>query len=218
MSGIGIVLLLIITAALPVIAVFIWFRITKSPVTLLWFLTSLTAGILSIFVAVLIQRLFPPPGIDGLWVMLFGVFIRVALVEEISRLAGLLILLALIKQYRKIDTSFFAAVGFVSGLGFAMMESAIYGIADFGVILLRGVTAAPLHAACAIRVCMALLAIRKHPIKALFLFISAVLIHGAYNLMIISPALPSLLAIPIAYAALFASIHHFTKPADNDDI
>jgi len=216
MTGIGILLLLIITAAIPVIIVFIWFKAAKSPVTIPWFLASLTAGVFSIFVAVLTQRLFPTPGIGSLWALLFGVFIRVALVEEISRVAGLLILFHMVKQHRKMDTSFCAALGFVSGLGFAVMENAIYGVSNISLILFRGFTAAPLHAACAIRVCMALLVARNEPVRALFLFISAVLIHGAYNLMIVSPALPSWLAIPIAYAALFTSIHYFTKTTNKD--
>jgi hypothetical protein len=99
-----------------------------------------------------------------------------------------------------------------------MIENAFYGISesDFRITMLRALTAAPLHGACGIRVCAALLAIRKHPLKASFLFVSAVLIHGAYNLMIISPAFPSWLAIPIAFAALFSSIHYFTKPSGRD--
>jgi len=217
MSGIGILLLLIITAALPVIIVFIWFKAARSPITLPWFLASLAAGIVSLLAAILIQRLFPPPSTDGLAAILFGIFIRVALVEEASRLVGLVILLNVIKRCRKMDVSFGAAVGFISGLGFALMESAFYGISDIGIILLRAVTAAPLHAACGIRVSVAFLAIREQPARALFLFISAVLIHGAYNLMIVSPALPSVLAIPIALAALFASIHYFTKPSGEAD-
>ena len=211
MSGITLLFLLIISAALPVILVFIWFRITRLAINPPWFLASLVAGVLSIFAAVLVQRLLPEPSTDGLGVLLFGIFVRVALVEEASRLVSLVILLAVIKRWRELNISLCAIVGFVSGLGFAMMESALYGISDIGIILLRAVTAAPLHGACGIRVCLALFIVSKQPVRALFLFASAVIIHGAYNLMIVSPALPSILAIPIAWAALFASIHNFTK-------
>jgi RsiW-degrading membrane proteinase PrsW (M82 family) len=217
MTGTWILLLLIITAALPAIIFFIWLRVTNSPFTLPWFLLSIAAGIISLLAAALAQKLFPPPNMEGLWPVFFGLFIRVALVEEASRLVGLIPILNVIKRRQNLDKSFCVTVGFVSGLGFAMMESAFYGISDFNIILIRAVTAAPLHGACGIRVCAAFLAIRKHPLKAIFLFTSAVLIHGAYNLIIASPALPSLLTIPIAFAALFASIHHLRKTAAKDD-
>ena len=215
MTGIWILLLLLITAALPVIIVLALFKAKKIPVTLPWFLVFLAAGMFSILVAVFVQKLFPPSDMGGFWLIFFGIFIRVAMVEETSRLVSLVPLLSVIKRRRNLDKSFFAAMGLVSGLGFAMIENAIYGLSesDFGIILVRAVTAAPLHAACGIRVCVALYFARKQPVTALFLFISAILIHGAYNLMIISSALPSWLAIPIAFAALFASIHYFTKPS-----
>jgi len=213
MSGIGILLLLIITAALPVIIVFIWFRAKKLPFTLPLFLAFLAAGIVSILAAALVQKLFPPLITGGFWAVFFGIFIRVALVEETSRLVGFLPILSITRRRRNLDKHFYAALGLVSGLGFAMMESAFYGLreSDFGIIILRAVSAAPLHGAGGIRVCIALYFARKHPVTALFLFISAILIHGAYNLMIVTPALPSWLAIPIAFAALFASFHLFAK-------
>jgi len=219
MSGTWVLLLLITTMALPVIVVFFWFRVLKSPITLPWFLASLAAGIISVLAAVLVQRLFPPPGTGGFLPLLFGVFIRIALVEEASRFVSLVPLLSVIKRSNNFDKPFFVALGLVSGLGFAMIESAFYGIAesDFRIMVLRAVTAAPLHGACGIRVCAALLSVRSHPVKALAIFASAVLIHGAYNLMIVNPALPSWLAIPIAFAALFASIHYFTKTSDRDE-
>ena len=217
MNGIWLLLLLIITAALPVIIVFCWLRVKKSPVTLPWFLAFLAAGIFSVFVAAIAQRLFPPPGMNELWALFFGVFIRIALVEETSRLVSIIPLLAIIRRRKNLDRSFCGALGFVSGLGFAMMESAFYGISDFKIILLRAVTAAPLHSACGIRVCAAFLAVREHPVKAFSLFISTVLIHGAYNLIILNPALPSVLAILIAFATLFASIRYFSKTPDDDN-
>ena len=218
MNGFLVLLLLIITAALPAIVVFFWFKARKSPIALPWFLASLAAGFVSLLVAVLVQKLFPPPGAGGIWDVFFGVFIRIALVEELSRIAGLTLLLAVIKRYRDLDTPLCAALGLISGLGFAVMESAFYGLSGFNIILLRAVSAVPLHGACGVRVCVAFFTITKHPIKALLLFISAVLVHGAYNLLIVSPAFPSLMAILIAFTALFTSIKYFSKTASKDDI
>ena len=216
MNGILLLLILIITAALPAIIVYILFRVTKSPVTLPWFLVFLVTGVISLLAAVLVQKLFPPPGIVGIWSLFFSVFIRIALVEETGRLVGFAIFLNIIKSYRNQDKPFCAALGFISGLGFAMIESVFYGISDLNIILLRAVTAAPLHGACGIRVSIAYITVRDNPIKAIFLFISAVLIHGAYNLIILSPAFPALLAIPIAFAALFPAIHYLKVPNKDD--
>lgn len=211
MNGIWILLVLIVTAALPVIFVFFWFRIRKSAVTLPWFLASLAAGVISLLVVALIQKIFIPPAkdrIDGLWLIFFGVFVRIALLEEAGRLVTLVPLLKAGKRRRKTDKAFGAALGLVAGLGFALVENASYGIADINIALLRAFTAAPLHGACGIRAGMAASIFKQHPLKALFLFISAVFIHGAYNLMIVSPALPSVLAVLVAFAALFASLSY----------
>ena len=219
MNEIWILLVLIITAALPVIIVFFWFRrrtpAQKPPLTLPWFLISLAAGIASLLAAALIHRLFEraslfPPlnrsGPAGPALIFFDVFIRIALVEEASRLVTLIPLFKARARRLSMDRSFGAALGFVAGLGFATLESALYGIADINITLLRAFTAAPLHGACGIRAGAAVSMIRQHPVKALFLFLSAVFIHGAYNLMILIPALPSALAIPTAFIAFFASL------------
>ena len=216
MKGIWILLLLILTAALPAIIVFFWFRYRKSPVTLPWFLAALIAGFVSLFIANRIQNLFPPSGKDAFGSILFGVFIRIALVEEASRLVSLILLLLAGRRRGNTDRTFGAALGLAAGLGFAALENAVYGTADINITLLRAFTAAPLHGACGIRAGAAVFGFGKHPIKAFFIFISAVIIHGAYNLMIVSPAVPSILAVPVAYAALLISLFYL-KTADQDE-
>ena len=220
MNGIWILLLLILSAALPVIIVLFWFRAGKSAVSMPWFLASLASGILSLHAAALIQKLIFSPGRNGpneLGAVFFNVFFRIALVEEAARL---LILFPLIKagsRRRNMDSAFTASLGLAAGLGFAMLESASYGIADISIALLRAFSAAPLHGACGIRAGTAVFFAPKNPVKALFLFITAVFIHGAYNLMIVSPALPSLLALPIAFSALFASLHLLKAGREDDN-
>ena len=206
MTGIWVLLLLVLTSALPGIIVFFWFRARKSAVTLPWFLLSISAGIISLLAAAQIQKILPS-GQDGLWMLFFVVFIRIALVEELSRFITLIPLSAASNHKEKTGASFGAALGLVSGLGFAILESAFYGIANISITLLRAFTAAPLHGACGIRAGAAVFTFHENPGKAFFYFISAVLIHGAYNLIITSPALPSALAILIAFSALFASLH-----------
>jgi len=233
MNGIWILLLLILAAALPVIFVFIWFRFRKSPVTLSWFLLSLAAGIVSLVVVALVQKFFfffggefhlpvsqwsgaGKEGMDGLGSIIFSIFVRIALVEEASRLVTLIPLVKAGSRRLKAGRTFSAALGLVAGLGFAMLENASYGTADVYITLLRAFTAAPIHCACGIRAGTAVFEFRRSPVKALFLFSSAVLIHGAYNLIIVSPAFPSALAIVIALSALFSSLPYI-KDADSEE-
>jgi len=204
MNGILILLLIIFASVIPAIIVFFWFHARKSAVTFPWFLLSITAGIISLLAAALLQRFFPPVR-DGLWDLFFGVFIRIALVEELSRFITLIPLSIAVNHTQK-TASFIAALGLVSGLGFAILENAIHGITDIYITLLRAFTSAPLHGACGIRAGVAVLVFNKNPARAFFYFASAILIHGAYNLIIISPVIPSALSILIAFSALFASL------------
>ena len=209
MSGIWILLLLILTAALPAIAVFFWFRAKTPRITLPWYLVSFAAGIVSLLAAALAQNIFPVPGGDrlsGFGQILFGVFIRVALVEELSRLVILIPVFRMGRNRAGMDRSFCAALGLAAGLGFAAMENAFYGTAGIDIALLRVFTAAPLNGACGIRAGAAGFLLAKEPLKAAFIFVSAVLIHAAYNLMIVVPFLPSALAVPVALAAFLSSL------------
>jgi RsiW-degrading membrane proteinase PrsW (M82 family) len=210
MYGIWILLLLILTATLPAILVFFWFKSRKSPITLPWFLVSLVAGIISFIVAAMIQILFAPYKKNEFWPVFFDIFIRIALIEEASRIIALVPFLKAGKN-RLNNIAFGAAIGLIASLGFAAIESAYYGIANINITLLRIFTAVPLHAACGIRAGTAVFTAPKHPFKALFLFISSVFIHGGYNLMIVGPAIPSFLAIPTALIALFASFSYLTE-------
>jgi len=209
MSGIWILLLLIIAAALPLIIVFFWFRKSRPQITLTWFLAAAAGGIISLAAAAIVQSFFSPPGNNEPGQLLFGVLVRVATVEEASRLLTLIPLIYAAIHLKKQETSFCAALGLLSGLGFAAVENAAYGMSDINVTLIRILTAALLHGACGIRTGAAVFFIRLNPVKAIYLFISAIVIHGAYNLIIISPEIPSLLAAAVALAALIASLHRF---------
>jgi len=218
-KGIIILLLIIFAAALPAIIIFFWFRKKKPEITLPWFLVSLAAGIISLLVAAFVQNIFQSfvkEIQNGFWPVFFGIFIRIALVEETSRFLTLYPVIKTGMRSGKIDGSFAASLGLAAGLGFALIESASYGMANINITLLRIFTAAPLHGACGIRAGTAIFIARKSPIKAAFYFITTVLIHGAYNLMIISPALPSVLAVLIALSAFFGSLH-LLKDADEEN-
>ncbi|MDR2393845.1 MAG: PrsW family intramembrane metalloprotease [Treponema sp.] len=169
------------------------------------------------------------PG-DGLGTSFFTVFIRIALPEETGRILALGLLFRLARAGKGVplptpskDTGksgpgeellgfgalpqgFGAATGLVAGLGFALIENASYGASDIMLALLRAFTAAPLHGACGARIGMGLLGFREGPYRGFWRFLSAVIIHGMYNLMVISPGIPPILPILIAFSALFTAM------------
>jgi RsiW-degrading membrane proteinase PrsW (M82 family) len=210
-KGLWILFLLIFIAALPVFLAFLWFRRLK--LKGLWFLLSLASGILSLLAALVLQNLLPFPEAEGgPSSVLFGVFIRVALVEEISRLITLVPLLRWGRGREGTGGAFVpgALAGLAAGLAFAAVENAAYGAADIHVLLLRVFTAAPLHGACGIRIGAAADLLIRGPRKssalAAFRFLSAVIIHGIYDLVIVSPGVPSFLSVFIALSACASSL------------
>ncbi|MDR1575296.1 MAG: PrsW family intramembrane metalloprotease [Treponema sp.] len=230
MSGLWVLFLLVFISAIPAIAVYIWFRASRRPFSFILFLCALLAGAAAFFPALLFQSFFPPAGsalAAGKWGLFVQIFIRVALTEELSRFIMLLIFFGISGRLRQKESgrSVFplsgaeetppfsyndviqgAAAGLVAGLGFAILESASYGASSAGAVLLRAVTAAPLHGACGSRVGASVALFRKHFPQAVFRFLTAVVIHGIYNFMIIMPGFPSIAAVLIALSALASSI------------
>jgi RsiW-degrading membrane proteinase PrsW (M82 family) len=240
MNGLWLLFLLIFISALPIIPAWFWFRRgTSAPRGGFRsfksgshkFLFSIAAGLVSVLVAILIQSLFPPPGTGAgsPGSVLFGIFIRIALVEELSRILTLGPLIGVYRRKLRVqesklpgadgirpsgfdDDSRFAggfmasAMGLAAGLGFAVVESALYAAASPGIALLRAFTAAPLHGACGARVGASIGFVRSRPFHSAVLFVTAVLIHGMYDFFIIYPGIPSFLSVFIALSALGASI------------
>ena len=98
------------------------------------------------------------------------------------------------------------AIGLVAGLGFAILESAVYGAVDTNVILLRAFTAAPLHGACGSRIGAAAVLFRSNFPQAFLRIVTATAIHGIYNLMVIRPGISSIAAVLIALSAFVTVI------------
>lgn len=206
MSGFQYVLILLLSAALPLfLAVFWMFRRRRSFFPLP-FLSALLAGMLSIIPALLLQQLFVNYSGNTLLYLFFRVFIGIALTEEASRLLvlGGLKRIALKKESSGAVSSLFFGPfsGLTAGLGLAMLETASYALHDPGIALLRAFSAAPLHGACGIRVGLAVSVWKDDPGRAVLLFLSAVALHGMYNLLILVPVFSSYLPVALAFIAL----------------
>jgi RsiW-degrading membrane proteinase PrsW (M82 family) len=220
MMGLWILLLIIFISALPVLGALLWFRLIRFNLSPVWFLISLAVGAAALLLAGTFQLFFPPLSAASLGELLIRLFLQIALTEEMGRLLLLLLLFWLRSHLLKGDPlhgtrgihppgyplSFGAATGLLAGLGFAVVENASYGAANLGLILLRVLTAAPLHGACGGRIGMMILGIKDQPVRGAFWFLSAVLIHGMYNFMVINPGIPVVFPIILVLAALIPVI------------
>jgi RsiW-degrading membrane proteinase PrsW (M82 family) len=208
-----ILVLLILIAALPVLAAFVWLRFIRFPLNARWFCGSLAAGAAAVLLAGFLQGLFPPVDAIDMGTMLFKLFVQVALTEELGRLVFILLFLRLYRRFfaedapvpQPLSAPFAAATGFLAGLGFALIETAAYGTANPGSVLLRAFVAAPLHAACGCRVGLSAAYARTAPLRALMFFAYAAAIHGMYNFMVITPGLPSFFPVILVFAALLSA-------------
>jgi len=229
MSGLGVLVFLLLFSSIPAIAVFIWFRFAHYPFSSLRFSCALLAGAVSFFPALFLQNILAAASSGivysmGKWGLIAEIFFRIAFTEEFSRLMVLVILFFAIRRLRPAGqaspdphntgtpppvsaVTMASAAGLIAGLGFAIIESAVYGASNPGNALLRTFTAAPLHGACGFRVGSSVAMFPERPLHAVFRFFSAVVIHGLYNFMLLIPGLvPSAAAILIALFALISAI------------
>jgi RsiW-degrading membrane proteinase PrsW (M82 family) len=227
MIGSLVLFVIILISAIPVIAVYIWYRLAKYQFSLIWFLFALLAGAAAFFPALLLQNLLNFSISAGSRLDIFyQFFIRIASTEEVSRLLMLFIFFFTSGRIVKENAGQFpswntvrkgAAGGLVAGLGFALLETAAYGASNADVLLLRAVTAAPLHAACGSRVGAAAVMFRSNPFQAFMRFLTAIAIHGIYDFMAAFPGFSRLMAVLIAISAVASSILTIRSKWNNED-
>jgi RsiW-degrading membrane proteinase PrsW (M82 family) len=206
-NGLPVLLLLILIAALPVLFLFFWYRLARCPISTGWFLVFLLGGASSMFFALVLQSLIPAlPAAGPLGSIVFDLFCRIAATEEAARFLVFLILFPLARVRGENAILRGTAAGLTAGLGFALVESASYGASDTGIALLRTVTSAPLHGACGARVGAAAASLGHNPLAAAARVLSAIAIHGMYNLMIRGSGILAIIAILAVFCALASSI------------
>ena len=224
MPGVGVLLVLLLISSIPAIAVFAWFRLARYPFSPTRFLLSLLAGAASFFPALLLQHILAARGgiflSAGRWGLFAEIFVRIAFTEELGRLLMLSLMFFTLYRFRPTlpgeqdpgspQPSFATmtcACGLIAGLGFAIVESAVYGASNPGNTLLRAAITAPLHGACGSRVGASIGMFRESPVQAVFRFLTAVVIHGVYNFMLLMPGnLPPTAATLIALSSLASSV------------
>jgi RsiW-degrading membrane proteinase PrsW (M82 family) len=220
MSAFSIVLILLFISALPILLVYIWFRICSFPMQFLWFFLAILCGAFSLVFALLLQfpvqslLSFMPdgalPDTGGFAIALLKNFIRVPLTEETGRLIALILFFRLAVRAgldpERLNSAFCTASGLLAGLSFAMFEGVSYGAADAGVAFIRTVSASPLHGACGAHIGLAAMPAGNNTHNTVSLFISAVMVHGMYNYLLINPIISPVFAIILAFLFLVSPV------------
>jgi RsiW-degrading membrane proteinase PrsW (M82 family) len=218
-------------SALPALICLIILKIRRYPMNIIWFFVFLLGGALAIIPSALLQGLFPPFDASGVFQrrdLIVRIWTQIALTEEAGKFLLLLPLILLMfhaekglepageitEMNDKLRIARAGAAGFIAGLGFAIIETATYSGANFSIALLRAFTAAPLHAACGARVGQAVALLRHNPVQAVIRFITAVLIHGIYDFMVLSAGMPIVFPVALIAAVLFLALRQIARPSE----
>ena len=145
----------------------------------------------------LMQRL------TGLTRELVSAFVVAGVVEETAKIATILLL---IFAPRRPDAAPRPALwtGGLVGTGFAILESFLYLGRGPGVLLLRGVTALPMHLTTGVILGHAFGPGRRR-LSVLIAFVAAVVLHGVYDLIVRADPPFSYGVVPLVVAMLIAT-------------
>ena len=227
MYGVLVLLGLILLSSLPVIIVYFWFRTAKYEFSIYWFLFILLVGAAAVFPALIFQGLLNFSFHHERAAVFYKYFVRIAFTEEFSRL---LMLIIFFRIYSRISpekqiipvpeserfggSSYLSfnqikkatAAGLIAGLGFSLIENAVYAASDPDKLALRIIITAAVHGACGARIGAAAVLLRRAPIQGILRIFTATAIHGVYNLLVDMSGFSPTVAILIAISALFSSI------------
>lgn len=172
------------------------------------------AGLLTVPLALLAQVLIPFTGASW-WGFLLRSFILVALVEELAKVLGVLI----VRKPAQLGVLDAAVAGMAVSLSFALFESFALAASDPSIVVFRMLSTLPLHAACGARSAHLAFMKKGFRIVPVLSFVLSVVLHGTFNLALSLPGfptlIPALLAI-VAFIAVLASLPG-TEPSVEPD-
>ncbi len=211
MNGIVPLFILILLSALPIVLAYLWLVIRRYRFSVIWFLCALLAGIISVLTAFCVQMMIPSFTVETIADVFLNIIVRTAVPEELSRFIAAFLFIIAAKRWKRLSPietkSDGAAAGLVIGLGFALFETAGYAMSNIEITFLRAVTASPIHAACGIRAGISAVSFCKHKSSpGLWNILLAILIHTAYNFIILNSETPLVFLILITAASLISSL------------
>jgi hypothetical protein len=215
MNAVLVVCLLVLLTALPIVGALFYFRKRGLLPGVGLAALCVGAGLVSVGLAFGFLMVLPRAHGYGRTALLYEVFVREALAEELARFLVVLLFVKLVRVAGKPERA--AAGGLLAGLVFALVETAFHGADNIVMALLRAFSASPLHGACGIRAGLAANALlEKRPATAFRFFVFAWAIHGVYNYIVNRPMwLFPVLAVLIAWSGLGASLRFLQKKGND---
>ncbi len=145
--------------------------------------------------------------------MVFRAFVVVALAEEGAKYLAVRLF---VFRHRKFDGLVDAMVCTgAAGLGFALFENVTYSFGSPAVVLIRGLTAVPLHLAAS--GFLGFFAGRRKPAFALLGLATAVVVHGTFDLLLFVGNGIGFIVIPLLVALVPFLIAAFHAARRDDD-
>jgi RsiW-degrading membrane proteinase PrsW (M82 family) len=233
MSSILLVLLVFVISIIPIIIAVYFFETQKGfqGFSLVVLPLSFAGGLVSVALAGGVQLLLQIPlaaqavaGAPALAIIntiklqtLYRIFIEIALTEEGAKLLIASILARLLRRLilkaplaRTSGANNFRTFALFSGFMFSAMETVFFSLGNVQTGLLRAISASPLHGACSLRAANAVVSLRrKRTGRAIFDFLTAILLHGLYNLLNERGGISAILAVGLALSALISGIQSF---------
>ncbi|MCL2608475.1 MAG: PrsW family glutamic-type intramembrane protease [Treponema sp.] len=206
-------LLFILVSSLPAFLVFLWFRLGRRRIPgsfPLWLLVGAGSLFLALFLQVAVLELGILPATGSRTGFFLETFVRIAFTEELSRFLVLAPLCLFFRRKGRPEmpgAEAGRAAGLVAGLGFGILESVNYGAGSPLGLFARLFGSIPLHAACGSRVGEVAFTLGEKPGSAVLRFLSAVAVHGTYNILAGTPGNLALIgSILIPLLALATSV------------
>jgi len=216
----GYVLLNIVLAAVPsvIILVFIYRkdRGGKEPPRLVFM--AFIVGFFAVIPAIILEILFSEVGVrfTGMAYQLFRAFIIAAAVEEGVKLGVVRLFLYKRKHFDEVADGILYTIA--ASLGFAFFENILYSFGPTSLIIVRGITAVPLHASASGILGYFIGTTKATGKNSLFTGLFwAIVIHGLYNFLLFTGSWPAFLVFPLLIISI-AILRKLYKKAQKYDL
>lgn len=206
-------------AAIPSALIITYFyrkdRQNKEPARLI--LQTFTLGFFAVIPAIVLELGLGSIGAayHGLLRALIRAFLIAALVEESMKLLVIRLYVFNKPAFDEISDGIIYTI--TASLGFAFFENILYSFGTPLVLIIRGITAVPLHASASgiLGYYLGISKIRKEK-KILKGLLIGILIHGLYDFLLFSKTIASLLVIPLIIVSVWILIVLFSKAQEMD--
>lgn len=199
------ILLNVALAAIPSVLI-VWYVYRKDwgdrEPRMLVFVTFLL-GFFAVIPAIVVEVIFTElaSNISGLAYLLIRAFVIAALVEESAKLAVVRVFLFRRDAFNEFSDGILYTI--TASLGFAFFENILYSFGPAYALIIRGLTAVPLHAAASGILGYYIGVTKMTGRNRIFTgMLWAVAIHGLYDFLLFTGTLFSLLVIPLLIASI----------------